>query len=159
MLPTIWNSDINDDDDLDNYILIVDDDPHVRRVLHELVEFLGVTSQLAADGVEAMDMVHRQPPILILLDLLLPQMSGLQVLTSLWSSPSMRDIPVIVISETGQENTFRLPGVIDIFQKPDIDMARLQAAIRALLKGTINEAAAELVADAVPGFANQFPPV
>jgi CheY-like chemotaxis protein len=156
MLPTIWNSDIHDDEDLDNYILIVDDDPHVRRVLHELVEFLGVSSQQAADGIEAMNMVHRQPPVLILLDLLLPQMSGLQVLTSLWSSPSMRDIPVIVISETGQDN-FRLPGVVDIFQKPNIDMARLQSAIKTLLKGTIDEEAAGLVAEAVPGYAEQYP--
>ncbi|MBN1119591.1 MAG: response regulator [Anaerolineae bacterium] len=157
MLPTIWNSDLHDDEDLDNYILIVDDDPHVRRVLHELVDFLGVSSQQAADGFEAMDMVHRQPPVLILLDLLLPQMSGLQVLTSLWTSPAMREIPVIVISETGQENRLRLPGVVDIFHKPDIDMARLQSAIKTLLKGTIDEEAAELVADAVPGFAEQFP--
>jgi CheY-like chemotaxis protein len=156
MLSTIWNSDIHDDEDLDNYILIVDDDPHVRRVLHELVDFLGVNSQLAADGIEAMNMVHRQPPVLILLDLLLPQMSGLQVLTSLWTSPSMRDIPVIVISETGQDS-FRLPGVVDIFHKPNIDMARLQSAIKTLLKGTIDEEAAELVADAVPGYANQYP--
>jgi CheY-like chemotaxis protein len=156
MLSTIWNSDINDDEDLDNYILIVDDDPHVRRVLHELVDFLGVSSQQAADGFEAMSIVHQQPPVLILLDLLLPQMSGLQVLTSLWTSPAMRDIPVIVISEAGQDN-FRLPGVVDVFHKPDIDMARLQAAIKALLKGTVEEEAAELVADAVPGYAKQYP--
>jgi CheY-like chemotaxis protein len=83
-------------------------------------------------------------------------MSGLQVLTSLWSSPSMRDIPVIVISETGQDN-FRLPGVVDIFQKPNIDMARLQSAIKTLLKGTIDEEAAGLVAEAVPGYAEQYP--
>jgi len=90
-------------------ILIVDDDPDVRQLLKRMLasapageeaRLLQAPSeiQVAADGPEALATLHRSPPDLMLLDVVLPGMDGWQVLAQKQQDAALRDIPVIMVS-------------------------------------------------------------
>jgi len=79
-------------------ILVVDDDRAYRYLTKRL--FAGVPHEFieAVDGVEGLEAAHNRHPELIFLDLLMPRMSGFEMLEELRSDPETRDIPVIVSS-------------------------------------------------------------
>lgn len=79
-------------------ILIVDDEPFNRDTLEQELDDLGYATVSAANGRQALDMVEIASPDLILLDIMMPEMDGFEVLTRLKANDSHRDIPVIVIS-------------------------------------------------------------
>lgn len=82
-----------------NSVLIVDDDAAIRLLLQTTLEqMLGVRVDTAEDGLQALHKVGRQRPALILLDLMMPAVDGLEVLRRLRADPKTRDIPVIVLS-------------------------------------------------------------
>jgi two-component system, OmpR family, response regulator MprA len=60
-------------------VLVVDDDPKIRGVLGRGLQFEGYTVQLAADGAEALTIARAQPPDVIVLDVMLPDMDGMEV--------------------------------------------------------------------------------
>jgi two-component system, response regulator len=127
-------------------ILLVEDEPEdvelTMRVLQS--ENLKNHIQVASDGEQALDFVfcrgefsHRAkntPPRLILLDLKLPKLDGLQVLEELKSSPEHRKIPVVVLTSSGEERdiveSYKL-GVNSYIQKP-VDADQFRQAIRTL---------------------------
>ena len=82
-------------------ILVADDDPFNLRLLEELCEAAGYQVVTASDGVEVLDIVARQRPQLVLLDLELPRKSGLEVMQVLKADPELSNIPVIVVTGTG----------------------------------------------------------
>jgi CheY-like chemotaxis protein len=79
-------------------IMIVDDDPEIRALLGEELHDLGHESFHAADGAQALSLVRREQPDLILLDLRLPGEDGFSVLVRLQRIPEVAHIPVIVFS-------------------------------------------------------------
>jgi two-component system alkaline phosphatase synthesis response regulator PhoP len=79
-------------------ILIVDDDLEIRQLLGEQLRDLGHESIYAADGIQALSLVRRERPDLMLLDLLLPAGDGFCVLERLRNIPEIAYIPVIVFS-------------------------------------------------------------
>jgi len=112
-----------------NRILIVDDNADARRLLRRIMQARGrYTLFEAADGRQALAMAAGERPDLILLDLMMPEMDGFQVLEALKQSESLREIPVIVV--TAKELTplerQRLAGQADsLLQKgsfTDLDM-------------------------------------
>jgi two-component system, NtrC family, response regulator AtoC len=80
-------------------ILVVDDDPDIREVLKDRLESLGYVVQAAADGKEALKVLEKQNPQLILLDIEMPAMSGLEVLKEIRKREL--DITVIMITAYG----------------------------------------------------------
>ena len=78
--------------------LIVDDDPWTRQLLTDIMSVAGYTVQEASNGAAALRIAERQPPALVLLDLVMPEESGLSVLANLKRSPSTSHVPVIVVS-------------------------------------------------------------
>jgi len=84
-------------------ILIVEDDPYVRRVYQRLFEFSKYEVQQAATGTEGLEIARSKQPNLILLDLMLPTVSGLDVLKDLKSKKETKDIPVLVLTNLGEE--------------------------------------------------------
>ena len=82
-------------------VLIVDDDPLICRAMGRLVESLGCNTCSAQDGREGLAQVARETPDLILLDLLMPNMNGLQFLEEL--RVSHPDLPVVIV--TGHEDS------------------------------------------------------
>lgn len=81
-----------------SHILIVDDDPTIRSVLEALLEDEGFAPQTASNGQEALRMVQDEPPSLILMDLMMPVMSGVDAVRQLKSDPRTAGIPVIAMS-------------------------------------------------------------
>jgi two-component system phosphate regulon response regulator PhoB len=117
-------------------ILIVEDEKDLQEVLAYNLRQAGHTPVLAGDGREALAAVAAQPPDLVLLDLMLPDVSGTDVCRSLKGDPSTRDIPVVMVTAKGEEIDrvvgFEL-GVDDYVVKPYSVrelILRLQAILR-----------------------------
>ncbi|MHB1118294.1 MAG: response regulator [Minisyncoccota bacterium] len=83
-------------------ILIVEDDDVLRDVLAEKLEKSGYVVDSARDGVIAMEKVRASKPDLVLLDILMPRKSGVEVLEEFHADQNLKDIPVIIISNSGQ---------------------------------------------------------
>jgi PAS domain S-box-containing protein len=79
-------------------VLVVEDDNHVRPVLARLVEEGGFRVAEAANGTAALELIQRDPPDLILLDIRMPGIDGYEVLRRLKLHPAHRDIPVVVLT-------------------------------------------------------------
>jgi DNA-binding response OmpR family regulator len=78
--------------------LVVDDDFWIRSLVCDLLEDEGYAVQQASNGSAALRLARRQPPQVMLLDLALPEMSGLSVLASMKADWTTRQVPVIVVS-------------------------------------------------------------
>ena len=114
-------------------VLVVDDEPQIRRALRVGLAGRGYDVQLAATGEEALDLAAVAPPSVVILDLMLPGMSGLEVCRALreWSQ-----VPIIVLSAKGEERdkveALDL-GADDYLTKPfgmDELLARIRVALR-----------------------------
>lgn len=81
-----------------NHILIVDDTASLRTVLSRRLDTLGLDSEQAENGREAMQKLAEKPFDMVLLDIVMPEMDGYQVLSAIKSDLRFRHIPVIVIS-------------------------------------------------------------
>lgn len=96
-------------------IAIIDDDSHINQVLREVLEREGYGVIQAWSGTEALMLLERTRPDLILLDLMLPGLSGEEIL------PKIKDIPVIVLSakaESAGKVRLLLDGAADYMTKP-----------------------------------------
>jgi putative two-component system response regulator len=117
-------------------VLVVDDDERVRSVLESLLAREGHLVYQAADGEQALDLVARESPDLILLDVVLPGMNGIEVCRRLRNDPETRLIPIVLI--TGMhEPDLRFEGLeagADDFLLKPFDMRELLARSRALLR-------------------------
>jgi CheY-like chemotaxis protein len=81
-------------------VLIVDDDYPLREGLRNLIAGEGFRPLVAANGAEALEIIHREgPPLLILLDLMMPVMDGWQFQAELEKSPELLEVPVIILSD------------------------------------------------------------
>lgn len=111
---------------MSDYVLIVDDDPDVQRIMHSALTLFGVPSRNAANGVQALDIVREQPPCAIILDLLMPTMSGFSTLRRLQSDPVGRSIPVILVSGLFEHReALSFPGVVGVMRKGDFSLDNL----------------------------------
>lgn len=116
-------------------ILIVDDQEPNRTVLDNHMSALGHTSLQAENGVAALSLLETQKPDLILLDIMMPKMDGLQVLEYLKSDEVLRQIPVIMISALDDmESMVKCiqQGAVDYLVKPfniNLLKARIHSAL------------------------------
>jgi two-component system phosphate regulon response regulator PhoB len=79
-------------------ILIVDDEPDIVTFLSAVLEENGYSSLSAKDGVEGLEVIRKERPDLILLDLMMPKKSGITLFQELRNDPKMSDIPVVVVT-------------------------------------------------------------
>jgi len=119
-------------------ILIVDDQPINVQLLKRKLEREGLLVVPAYSGIEALDLIAKARPDLILLDVMMPDMDGIEVCRRLQSSPDTRSIPVIfVTARTSKEGKIEglNVGAVDYITKPiDLDetLARVQTQLRFL---------------------------
>lgn len=85
-------------------IMLVDDEPHVLEVLRVTLEDLGFRLIEAADGPGALELAREESPDLIVLDVMLPDMSGLEVCRSLKQSTETGDTPIIMLTARSGED-------------------------------------------------------
>jgi CheY-like chemotaxis protein len=81
-----------------SYLLVVDDSPSVRRVVSGMLKSHGWETQTARDGVEALDVIARERPSAVLLDIEMPRMDGYELMATLRSDPQYRNLPLIVLT-------------------------------------------------------------
>ena len=84
-------------------ILIVEDDPDIRELLRFNLEKAGYTLFLAEDGEKVLALARKHSPELILLDLMLPGVDGLEVCRTLKKDPELQRIPIIMVTAKGEE--------------------------------------------------------
>ena len=87
-------------------ILIVDDEPFIRTLLEQTLEDFedaGVELLTARNGLEGWEMAQREIPGLIILDVMMPHMSGYEVCERIKSDPALSDIYVIMLTAKGQQ--------------------------------------------------------
>jgi two-component system response regulator ResD len=130
-------------------VLVVDDEPTIAEVVSRYLERAGYRTRVAADGVQALEMVARQRPDLVVLDLMLPGVDGLEVMRRLRQADGDR-IATILLTAKGEESDrvigLRL-GADDYVVKPFSPaelVARVDAVLRRVDTSPVQEPAIEL---------------
>ena len=109
-------------------ILFVDDDNFLRKVYQAELEEKGYEVLLAADGQEGLEKAQISDPDLIILDMIMPQKNGFEVLTELQNNPATKNIPVIILSNLGQQDDIKKGldlGAVDYLIKDNITLATI----------------------------------
>ena len=86
-------------------ILIVDDEVTVRMLLRDVLEMEGYEVDEAEDGPAALGLMAQARPDLVLLDIMMPGMSGIDVLAQVRSDAALRDLPVVLLTAAGDDDT------------------------------------------------------
>lgn len=84
-------------------VLVVEDEPHILDPLEFLLERHGLTVRAVTDGAAACRSIEHQPPDLVLLDVMIPNIDGFEVLRMVRSRYDERALPVVILSAKGQE--------------------------------------------------------
>jgi len=116
-------------------ILIVEDNPRMQETLSTVLRLKGFQTLTAYNGVEALDVLRLRTPDLMLLDLMMPVMGGLELLKVLRDTPQWKDLPVVVLSardDFGAE--LRQFGVTDYLVKSRYSVNDLVYHIRKNLR-------------------------
>ncbi|HEX6966175.1 MAG TPA: response regulator [Gemmatimonadaceae bacterium] len=104
------------------HVLVADDEPHIGRIIKMKLEQGPFRVTLAYDGREALDVLERDDDLaLVLLDLMMPRMSGLDVLQRMRNDPRWAKLPCIILTAAGQEQQHRRAmelGASEFLTKP-----------------------------------------
>ena len=109
-------------------ILLAEDDRFLRKSAGAMLHREGFIVMAAEDGEEALRLARTESPDLILLDVIMPKMQGFDVLRALKSDPHTSPIPVIILSNLGQESdsvAAREMGALDYWVKSDLALDEL----------------------------------
>jgi two-component system alkaline phosphatase synthesis response regulator PhoP len=122
----------------DKRILLVEDDRFLRRACEASLRQRGFTVLTAADGEEGLRRAREEAPDLVLLDLLMPRLGGLEVLRALRADERTRAMPVLILSNSSREQDLaeiqRL-GVSGYLVKANLSLQALAERVTALLAG------------------------
>jgi|KBSSwiStaDraftv2_1062776.scaffolds.fasta_scaffold3917638_1 CheY-like chemotaxis protein len=111
-------------------ILVIDDDRPSRELAARLVDNLGHSPVTADDGAQGLALARSERPDLLLLDLYMPAMSGLEVVREIRADPSLRAVPVIAVSSgTTEDQQAALSAGCNEFLSKPYELAALRAAI------------------------------
>jgi signal transduction histidine kinase/DNA-binding response OmpR family regulator len=117
-------------------VLIVDDDEGTRDVLRRTLSREGWSVREAADGADGLAQLAAAKPGVVLLDLMMPQMDGFEMLRAMRQNPDWHDVPVVIVTskDLGRDELEWLRGnSMEIFQKGAYGLADLVAALRGMI--------------------------
>jgi CheY-like chemotaxis protein len=116
-------------------VLIVDDVPQNRAIAQDMLKPLGFVTAEAENGRDALDKAHTLRPDLILMDMLMPEMDGMEATRRLRQSPGLKEIPVIAVSASasGTDEASSLAAGANVFLSKPINLGRLLSQIGSLL--------------------------
>jgi len=117
-------------------ILVVDDNLQNLELMQAYLEGLGCSIETAVDGVEAMQCIESSPPDLVLLDVMMPRMSGFEVCRKIKADPVSRDVVVIMVTALNEVADFERAvecGTNDFIAKP-VNKHELLTRVKSLLQ-------------------------
>jgi CheY-like chemotaxis protein len=113
-------------------ILICDDEPALRELIRASMDD-GFEFAEASDGIVAMQLAQQLDPDVVILDLMLPRLSGLEVLARLNEDERLRDVPVLVITAWNETRDAVLAAGADDFVTKPFDPEDLRSAVNRLV--------------------------
>src|SRR5207247_3201679 len=119
-------------------VLLVEDDRFLRRACEASLRQRGLAVTTAADGEEGLRLARSELPDLILLDMLMPKLSGLEVLRALRSDEATRSVPVLILSNSSREQDIAEVtslGISGYFVKSNLSLQELGELVGRLLEG------------------------
>ena len=118
-------------------VAIVEDEPFLASMYKAKFEMEGFEVLRAADGLEGLEIIKKENPDIVLLDIVMPKMDGFDVLTSLHSDAKVARIPVIILTNLGQrsdiEKGLKL-GAVDYIVKANYTPAQVVVKVKEHLK-------------------------
>jgi two-component system, OmpR family, alkaline phosphatase synthesis response regulator PhoP len=135
-LPTDASQQVQPPDLSQASILLVDDNLQNLELMQAYLEGLPCRTRAARDGVEAMEMIEEECPDLVLLDVMMPRMSGFEVCQKIKANPATRDVVVIMVTalhEIGDYERAVDCGTTDFITKP-VNKVELLTRVRSLLE-------------------------
>jgi DNA-binding response OmpR family regulator len=117
-------------------VLVAEDDVFLSQLLSTRLEKAGINVLKAFDGEEALNLIKKERPDLILLDIILPKKSGFEVAEEVASNPMLRTIPIIITSNLGQDSDVERGialGVVEYLVKAKINIEDLVAKVQVYL--------------------------
>ncbi len=124
-------------------ILITEDDSLMSRMYQKIFTFEGYEVVIAADGEEGLEKARTEKPTMILLDVMMPKLNGLQVLEKLKMDPELKSIPVIMLTNlAGQQDAEAAmsKGAVKYIVKSEYEPKQIVTMVKDILAGyTRNE--------------------
>ncbi len=117
-------------------ILLVEDEPLLGTLLRQRLEKEGFSVSLARDGSEGLELLKNKQFDLVLLDIILPKVSGFEFLEQAQADPQMQKVPIVITSNLGQETDLEKGqslGAVGYFVKARISMEELVERIKEFL--------------------------
>jgi CheY-like chemotaxis protein len=97
-------------------VLVVDDELDMRTFLTTLLETSGYKPLSAADGKEGMEVAREKKPSVIILDVMMPNESGISMYRELKNDPVLKDVPVVMVSALSKKTFFHSQKVLDEYE-------------------------------------------
>jgi len=117
-------------------VLLVEDDPLISRMYLKTFAVEGFEVQLAENGQQGLEKLVDFHPDIILLDVMMPEMNGLQMLQAVKADPATKAIPVIMLTNLAEVNTVEdatMGGAVKYIVKSDYDPADVAGIVRDVL--------------------------
>lgn len=117
-------------------VVIIEDEPFIIEALTFLLENEGLDVQSISDGANAIDFIIKSKPNLVILDIMLPNVSGMKILEDIRSMDEISNLPVLMLTAKGQKKDRRAAeeaGVSKFMTKP-FDNQELIENVKAMIK-------------------------
>jgi len=116
-------------------VLVVDDDPVIQGLLRVNFEMEGYEVIVAGDGLEGLERARSEQPDVVILDIMMPRMDGLEVARTLKADPATATIPILLLSAKAQEVEVRAGGATgaDAYVTKPFDPLELLKRVEALI--------------------------
>ncbi len=115
------------------HVLLIEDEPNIAEAIRFLLSRDGLRVSHTADGAAALVLMQQDPPDLVILDHMLPGMSGLEVLAALRADPGSCNLPVMMLTARGRDREMAERAGADCFMTKPFANAEILAEVRAML--------------------------
>lgn len=131
----------------DTILLIIEDDALMSRLYQKIFKFEGYNVQTASDGLDGLEKIRKEKPTIILLDIMMPRMNGLQVLEKLKADPDTKNIPVVVLTNLAGEKDAEVAlskGAIKYIIKSEYEPKQIAAMVKEILQASTRDSVPEV---------------
>ena len=115
------------------HVLLIEDEPNIAEAIRFLLTRDGMRVSHAAEGIAALALLREEPPDMVILDHMLPGLSGLEILTAIRAAPESRDLPVMMLTARGRDREMAERAGADRFMTKPFSNSEILTEVRAML--------------------------